>query len=284
MLPPSEAPGQLERVLDLLARLSSHPSSEFQQLIAAIIRTIRPGTTVVVVTGREPRPYLAHLRRLELPGRRARLRGERRRRRGPGPGGRIDRSRRPARRAVADRRPSRRRVGPAGGGPADRATAMTPSSSPQAPEAPTERKIPAPPTNGGPSSPTARGAIARVVELMPLVLVCIAEAAWISVVGGLVQEFTLHQPEIGIAQLAVLVAIGATIAHVAEPRLGRRWPAVALALVILAGLAGLLASGAARASLSAGLGPTIAAHPGGLRRARDARGFAHCGRRSPNAR
>jgi uncharacterized protein (DUF58 family) len=68
MLPPSEAPGQLERVLDLLARLSSHPSSEFQQLIAAVIRTIRPGTTVVVVTGREPRPYLAHLSRLERAG------------------------------------------------------------------------------------------------------------------------------------------------------------------------------------------------------------------------
>ena len=90
---------------------------------------------------------------------------------------------------------------------------------------------------------------------MPLVLVCIAEAAWISVVGGLVQEFTLHQPEIGIAHLAVLVAIGATIANVAATRLGRRWPVVAFVLVVAAGPAGLLASGAARASLSAGSGP-----------------------------
>ena len=76
-------------------------------------------------------------RTCRLPGRRARLWPERRRRRGPGPGGRIDRSRRLARRAVADRRPSRRRVGPTRGGPADCTTAMTAASSPQAPAAPT---------------------------------------------------------------------------------------------------------------------------------------------------
>jgi uncharacterized protein (DUF58 family) len=67
-LPVSEAPGQAERVLDLLARLSSHPSAPFERLIAMILRAVRPGTTVVVLTARDPSPYLAHLRRLERAG------------------------------------------------------------------------------------------------------------------------------------------------------------------------------------------------------------------------
>ena len=228
MLPPSEAPGQLERVLDLLARLSSHPSSEFEQLIAAIIRTIRPGTTVVVVTGREPRRISPTCGASSAPAARsccspaARMRRPTRPTRGR-PGltarvGRLDgpwqtaghldvssarRPRSPCRRHRHDRVRVARRAG--GAGRAEPA------------EQPTRRQ----------STPAARGAVARVVELMPLVLVCVAEAAWISVVGGLVQEFTLHQPEIGIAQLAVLVAIGATIAHVAAPGsadAGRRSP------------------------------------------------------------
>lgn len=67
-LPVSGAPGQAERVFDLLARLSSAPSAPFERLIGMILRTIRPGTTVVVVTARDPSPYLAHLRRLERAG------------------------------------------------------------------------------------------------------------------------------------------------------------------------------------------------------------------------
>jgi uncharacterized protein (DUF58 family) len=64
----SEAPGQLERVLDLLARLSAHPSAPFDRLLGMILRVIRPGTTVVVVTGRDPAPYLPWLRRIERAG------------------------------------------------------------------------------------------------------------------------------------------------------------------------------------------------------------------------
>jgi uncharacterized protein (DUF58 family) len=68
MLAPSEAPGQMERVLDLLARLSSHPSADFDRLLGAVARTVRPGTTVVVVGARDPSPFLAHLQRLERSG------------------------------------------------------------------------------------------------------------------------------------------------------------------------------------------------------------------------
>jgi uncharacterized protein (DUF58 family) len=67
-LPVSEAPGQLERVFDLLARLSSHPSASFDRLLGMVLRVVKPGTTVVVLTARDPAPYLAWLRRLELAG------------------------------------------------------------------------------------------------------------------------------------------------------------------------------------------------------------------------
>jgi len=61
-LPVSASPGQAERLLDLLARLSSHPSAPFERLLTMVARTVRPGTTVVVLTTRDPVPFLAHLR------------------------------------------------------------------------------------------------------------------------------------------------------------------------------------------------------------------------------
>jgi len=67
-LPVSEAPGQLERVFDLLARLSSHPSAPFDRLLGMILRVVRPGTTVIVLTARDPTAYLAWLRRIERAG------------------------------------------------------------------------------------------------------------------------------------------------------------------------------------------------------------------------
>jgi uncharacterized protein (DUF58 family) len=68
LLAPSSAPGQVERILDLMARLSAHPSAPFEGLIARVLRTLRTGTTVVVLTSRDPAPYLAHLRRVAQAG------------------------------------------------------------------------------------------------------------------------------------------------------------------------------------------------------------------------
>ena len=42
-LAPSEAAGQLGRVLDVLARLSSVPSASFETLLSTIARLVRPG-------------------------------------------------------------------------------------------------------------------------------------------------------------------------------------------------------------------------------------------------
>lgn len=67
-VPVSSAPGQAERVLDMLARLSAHASMPFDRLLLAAARTSRPGTTVLVLTARDPRPYLPALRRLGATG------------------------------------------------------------------------------------------------------------------------------------------------------------------------------------------------------------------------
>lgn len=67
-VPVSSAPGQVQRVLDLLARLSAHASAPYERLLLLVARTIRPGTTVLVLTARDPRPFAAALRRLEHAG------------------------------------------------------------------------------------------------------------------------------------------------------------------------------------------------------------------------
>jgi uncharacterized protein (DUF58 family) len=67
-LPVSEAPGQLERVFDLLARLTSHPSAPFDRLLGMVLRVVRPGTTVIVLTARDPAAFLPWLRRIERAG------------------------------------------------------------------------------------------------------------------------------------------------------------------------------------------------------------------------
>jgi uncharacterized protein (DUF58 family) len=63
-LAPSESAAQLERSLDLLARLSSFPSAPFERLLTGLPRNLRPGATVIVLTGRDPGAFLAPIRRL----------------------------------------------------------------------------------------------------------------------------------------------------------------------------------------------------------------------------
>ena len=67
-IPISAAPGQAERVFDLLARLSTHPSAPFERLLVFVHRSARPGTTVIVLTARDPAPFAGHLRRIERAG------------------------------------------------------------------------------------------------------------------------------------------------------------------------------------------------------------------------
>src|SRR5436190_5335061 len=81
-----------------------------------------------------------------------------------------------------------------------------------------------------------------VVELAPVVLIALAEAAWISVAAGLLQEFSLHDPGLGIPALVPFVLAGIAFARLLGPRLGSRWPAVGFALVIGSGAVGWLSS------------------------------------------
>jgi uncharacterized protein (DUF58 family) len=67
-VPISSAPGQVERVLDLLARLSSHPSAPLERLLVRVQQLARPGSTVLLLTARNPAPFVARLRRIERMG------------------------------------------------------------------------------------------------------------------------------------------------------------------------------------------------------------------------
>lgn len=64
VLAPSEAAEQVPRIFDVLARLSPFPSAPFETLVAALPRALRRGAEVVVLTSRDPAPYLAALRRM----------------------------------------------------------------------------------------------------------------------------------------------------------------------------------------------------------------------------
>ncbi len=63
-LAPSSAEGQSGRVGDLLARISPYPSAPFEHLLGRLARLVRPGTLVLVVSARDPGPWLATARRL----------------------------------------------------------------------------------------------------------------------------------------------------------------------------------------------------------------------------
>jgi uncharacterized protein (DUF58 family) len=63
-VPVAHAPGQSDRVLDLLARLSATPSARFETLLARIERRSASGTTVVALTARPPGQFVVPLRRL----------------------------------------------------------------------------------------------------------------------------------------------------------------------------------------------------------------------------
>lgn len=116
-----------------------------------------------------------------------------------------------------------------------------------------------------------------VLVALPLVLAIIAEAAWISVLAGLIQEYALHEPSLGIAPLAAFVLAGVLAARLVGARLGERWPLAAAGICLAGGAIGWLSSPDAVAALRSG-GPlaALATNPAGwLAALAIARGFAH---------
>jgi uncharacterized protein (DUF58 family) len=65
---PSGAAGQSGHISDMLARLGPFPSATFGALLGGLVRLVRPGTQLVVLTMRDPRPWLAIARRLTRSG------------------------------------------------------------------------------------------------------------------------------------------------------------------------------------------------------------------------
>ena len=61
---PGASERQAGRIGDLLARISPYPSAPFEHLLGRLGRLVRPGTLVIVVSARDPGPYLAVARRL----------------------------------------------------------------------------------------------------------------------------------------------------------------------------------------------------------------------------
>jgi hypothetical protein len=109
-----------------------------------------------------------------------------------------------------------------------------------------------------------RSPFARVAILVPVFLALIAEAAWITVIAGLVQEYVLAFPSIQLPVLAIVAGGGALTAHVLAPRLGSRWPAVATILTLAIGAGGWLFVTEPRAALAAAdLPRALSSHPGG---------------------
>jgi Domain of unknown function (DUF4129) len=116
----------------------------------------------------------------------------------------------------------------------------------------------------------------NVVDVVPVALVVLAEAAWISAVGGLLQEYAFHEPVLGIPELAAFVVSGIVGARLLGRRLGPRWPLAGLGLIVVAAIVGSMVAPGAREAVTAGVGPVFAAHPAGwLGGVAVLRGYAH---------
>ena len=104
---------------------------------------------------------------------------------------------------------------------------------------------------------------AALVDLAPLSLVILAEAAWLSAFAALIQALSSKPPSIGIVGFAIFVATGVLATRLLAPRLGRRWPIVVPGLVGIAAVAGTLISPDARAALGEGPASVLSANPAG---------------------
>jgi len=132
-------------------------------------------------------------------------------------------------------------------------------------------------TTRTPRSGSAGQRSAAMVDALPLALVIVAEAAWISVVAALVQEYVLRPPSLGIPSMVAFVVGGVAAARLLGRRAAARWPVVALGLTALGAAAGWLAAPETWAAIiSQDLGRALGTHPGGwLAGVAVLRGIAH---------
>jgi uncharacterized protein (DUF58 family) len=67
-LQPRTGPAQLALVADALGRMGPVPSAPFDHVLASIPRRVPPGTSITVVTSRDPAPWIPTLRRASAAG------------------------------------------------------------------------------------------------------------------------------------------------------------------------------------------------------------------------
>ena len=108
----------------------------------------------------------------------------------------------------------------------------------------------------------------RRLRWVPLVLAILAEGAWISVAADFVEEVALRQPVLGVPAFAAAVLLGVILARAVGPRLGDRWPYLALAVAVVTSALGVVAAtlldtGSLPDSSAGLLAGALAAHPGG---------------------
>jgi uncharacterized protein (DUF58 family) len=65
LIAPRTGRDQLGTIADLLGRLNAAPSAPFEHLLVRLPQSVGIGTTVVVVTARDPEPYVVALKRLD---------------------------------------------------------------------------------------------------------------------------------------------------------------------------------------------------------------------------
>lgn len=104
-----------------------------------------------------------------------------------------------------------------------------------------------------------------VLEWVPIGCAVVMEAAWITVLAGLVQEYALRHPVVHLGWTVAFVAAGVLAARAFSARIPERWPALGLLLVVAGGIAGVLLSPGSRAALASGDPATaLTTNPGGL--------------------
>ncbi len=142
---------------------------------------------------------------------------------------------------------------------------MTAGRAPATPSPPP----PPPPRAAAPATePSTAGARPRrelLLDLVPLTLAALAEAAWIAVVYALLQA-AVHEPEsLGLAGLLVATLFGVWAVRWLAPRTGDRWPLVATGLVCAGGIVGwLLAPGVVETLAAGRVIAAIELHLGGF--------------------
>ena len=123
------------------------------------------------------------------------------------------------------------------------------------------------PTDAPATTAVRRRPVVEAFAAVPTALALVAEAAWVAVVAGMLQAFTLHPAPVGYPWFLLAAVAGLVAARTLERRAADRWPLIAASLAVAVGAVGWLLSPTVRSILAAqgmdGLEAAIAANLAG---------------------